>query len=949
MEQDGNQRKGVFISYSHDGDEHKARVRALADRLNKEGVDCTIDQYITSPPEGWPKWMEYQLDQARFVLVVCTETYKKRCGHREKKGVGRGTKWESTLTYNDLYYEDSLNERFIPIVFQTDDTQYIPRPLKGFTGYCVGNKAGYDDLYRVLTGEPGPGKPPLGEKRLLKPQVSLARLPGTGDLLVGRDRQLALLDRAWAGEETRVFTVVAFGGVGKSALVNRWLDRMGQDNYRGARRVWGWSFYSQGSAQGRQVSADLFVDTALREFGDDEPGAGTAWEKGERLARLVRAQKTLLILDGLEPLQHPSGELAGRLKDQSLQALLKELARHNPGLCVMTTRVAVEDLRGSSHEKGPVRRLSLEHLEPEAGAELLRRRGVKGKPEQLEKVSRDFGGHALALQLLGGYLVVVHSGNADKVSEVRLLDKDNPESGHARRVMESYESNLKGTPELEILYLLGFFDRPASPGAIQALLTGDPLPGVTETLSALSDAQWKYALNRLQNLGLLATHLSSPSSPSLPSLDSHPLVSEHFSRRLRDTRPKSYTTGHQRLYDYYRNRPEKKLPGTLAEMEPLFIAVKHGCAAGKYQEAFDEVYWERISRENEAYVVKKLGAFGSDLAALSSFFDALWQTPSAGLNEHRQAKVLGLSGFGLRGLGHLREAAQPMEASLELAKKLDDWKGAAMEASNLSELWLCLGDVSRATALGRESVALAYRSGDEQELFEEMTTHADALYQAGEVTEAERLFRDAEARQKKWQPRYTYLHGLQGFRYCDLLLGLGRASEVRERVEKFFKWWQPSDSLLDIALEELSAGRAHWHEASSPRDSFVQTARLYLDRAVVGLRQYGSYQHLPRGLLSRAGFMRWCGEGEAARQDLDEARDIAQRGHMKLWLADAHLEFCRLEAMEKNPKKAEEHLEEAKKIVEETGYHRRDKEIEALEGILTREPGFSGLKDYRDF
>ncbi|MBK6958070.1 MAG: hypothetical protein IPH22_06480 [Nitrosomonas sp.] len=45
----------VFISYSHDSNEHRQQVLALADRLNENDIDCEIDQYINgSPSEGWP-------------------------------------------------------------------------------------------------------------------------------------------------------------------------------------------------------------------------------------------------------------------------------------------------------------------------------------------------------------------------------------------------------------------------------------------------------------------------------------------------------------------------------------------------------------------------------------------------------------------------------------------------------------------------------------------------------------------------------------------------------------------------------------------------------------------------------------------------------------------------------------------------------------------------------
>lgn len=48
----------VLISYSHDSPEHADCVRELSDRLRADGIDCILDQYEVSPPEGWPLWMD---------------------------------------------------------------------------------------------------------------------------------------------------------------------------------------------------------------------------------------------------------------------------------------------------------------------------------------------------------------------------------------------------------------------------------------------------------------------------------------------------------------------------------------------------------------------------------------------------------------------------------------------------------------------------------------------------------------------------------------------------------------------------------------------------------------------------------------------------------------------------------------------------------------------------
>ena len=93
--------------------------------------------------------------------------------------------------------------------------------------------------------------------------------------------------------------MVAWGGVGKSTLVNHWLRRMAAEQYRSAQLVFGWSFYRQGTSGGTS-SAHEFLDAALHWFGDPDPQLGSAWEKGERLAKLISHRRTLLVLDGLE-------------------------------------------------------------------------------------------------------------------------------------------------------------------------------------------------------------------------------------------------------------------------------------------------------------------------------------------------------------------------------------------------------------------------------------------------------------------------------------------------------------------------------------------------------------------------------------------------------------------------------------------------------------------------
>ncbi len=76
-----------------------------------------------------------------------------------------------------------------------------------------------------------------------------------------------------------------------------------------------------------------------------------------------------------------------------------------------------------------------------------------------------------------------------------------------------------------------------------------------------------------------------------------------------------------------------------------------------------------------------------------------------------------------------------------------------------------------------------------------------------------------------------------------------------------------------------------------------------------------------------AAYERWLGPSA----DLDEALEIAERGGMRLHQCDAHLEWTRFHLAAGEADDARRHLDVARKLVEETGYRRRDGEVAFLE------------------
>ena len=767
-------------------------------------------------------------------------------------------------------------------------------------------------------------RPPKPTPRFSPPEkIDITRFPMTGEELFGRQKELEMLDNAWKSDDTHVLSFVAWGGVGKSTLVNKWLERMEAENYRGARMVFAWSFHSQGTGE-KVTSADLFFSEALAWFGDPDPTEGSAWDKGARLAELVRTEKNLLVLDGLEPLQSSYEYERGKIKDPGMATLLSELARNNNGLCIITTREGIADL--SLYPETTCRR-DLEQVSAEAGRALLRISGVQGTDAELEAATRDFGNHALALTLLGVYLRDITGHHISQASDIPDLDIPDKKGRHPRRLMTAFEKRFGEGPEVELLSMLGLFDHPADGGTIAALRAPLPITGLTEHINELSEADWLHLVSTLRENRLIA-----PKSRYEPdTLDAHPLLREHFGEQLRESRPEAWREAHSRLYEHYKSRAEES-PDTIEEMVPLYRGVAHGCQAGRYEEAFKDVYRKRIQRSNEYFGLYKLGAFGADLAALSGFFDSPFETPVVDLNVAEKSLILSIAGFDLRALGRLAEAAQPMKASLEAAIAQEDWKNAAIRANNLSELSLTTGNLPQALEYAEQSVGLADRSDDAFERMSDRATLADALHQAGRLSEAEAAFLEAEKMQKEQQPEYPLLYSLRGFRYCDLLLGQGKYQEVLNQGEQTIEWEE--GRLLDIALDHLSLGRAHLLQALQEGTDDFTLAAEHLNQAVDGLRKSGYQYNIPLGLLSRAKLYRVQAAIDKVRRDLDEAMTIAERGEMGLHQADCHLEYARLYLAIEEKEKTREHLATAKEMIQKMGYHRRDGEVEELEAML---------------
>ncbi|HEX2211220.1 MAG TPA: TIR domain-containing protein [Longimicrobium sp.] len=925
----------VFISYSHKDERWKDKLLPHFKQLEKLGALRVWDDRQIRVGDNWYGRIQQVLNETRFAVCLISADFlssdfcmdeeipfllqKRRRGGLEILPVlVRKCLWDKHLWLRSL--------QMLPRDGKNVQTDFADDPDPVFTEVAERVWEALQPGYVPPTPPARPGAPPEKEE--------ISRLPETGSLLFGRQEEIALLDASWKNASHGVIVFRAWGGVGKSTLMRVWCEAMREENYRGAERVFAWSFYSQGTGE-RVTSADLFIDTALRWFGDPDPTQGSPWEKGERLAELVRSRRTLLLLDGLEPLQSGSDFDRGTITDPALQTLMQELGRNGgPGLCVVTTREPMADLA----EEPGVLQVDLEQVSPRSGRALLRVAGVTGEDAELEDLVLRFGRHALAINLLGSYLR--ERGGPTAAGEIpELHEVPENEGRQPRRVIEAWARLLGPSPELDLLKILGLFDRPASPEAIVALLAPPAIPGLTDHLSGRGEQVLTAAVQRLRELQLL----DEPGHHDTRALDCHPLIREHFEDWLRRS-PRAWTESNLRLFGFYSGAAPER-PDTIQEMAPLFAGIRHGCNAGRASEALN-LYYHGIERA-AGYLTLTLGGYSSVLAVLSHFFDSPWETPAAALAEGQALFVLSNAGIVLENLGRLTDAVRPLETSLRGFREAAKWAVAAPNADQLAGLYVMMGRLDDAERCAREGLVLAELGNEPLRLLQLECTLASLRHQRGDrqgaVEEFERLLRDSA------HGATPFDSSLDEHRFGDVLIDLDRVDEAMRRAYAALpRSMHRPYSLWDRGYPELTLAMAFMRMASEAGDNGyarLGQARLHLQNALRAFREGDRYSELPRVLVTRAELYRRVGQLEDARRDADTALRIARRGQMRLYEAQALLEEARLEllaaetdgtaqAKAERREKARAAWDAARRIVNETGYHRRDAEVEELRTLL---------------
>jgi tetratricopeptide (TPR) repeat protein len=283
----------VFISYSHDSPEHEANVLALANRLREDGIDAVLDQYQSFPAVGWDLWGQRQIQAARFVLVVCTATYRRRFDGEEEPGKGLGATSEAGIIRQILYDAGGVNEKFFPVVLTDADSVHIPLALRRYQHFRI--DTGYEDLRLLLTGQSRVPRPPLPPQER-KPDYLYWNLPPRNAFFTGREEYLKALENALAHGGTAALTqpraISGLGGIGKTQTAIEYAYRH-RDQYRAV-------LWSRADSRDALVSGFTAIASLLDLPEKDERDANVVAEALRRW--LERQTGWLLILDNVEDL-----------------------------------------------------------------------------------------------------------------------------------------------------------------------------------------------------------------------------------------------------------------------------------------------------------------------------------------------------------------------------------------------------------------------------------------------------------------------------------------------------------------------------------------------------------------------------------------------------------------------------------------------------------------------
>lgn len=176
----------VFVTYSHEEPEHDAWVLTLAASLREHGVDAALDQWDLHPGQDMTLFMESQIRDSDFVILVCTPTYAAK-SNIPRGGVG----YEKNIISAEMLQAGDLRPKFIPILRKGDFVTALPTYLG--SKYAIDFRMSRDqsealhELLIAIHEVPPSSKPAIGPNPFLNPEPVPKLVPASMEGIIRVD------------------------------------------------------------------------------------------------------------------------------------------------------------------------------------------------------------------------------------------------------------------------------------------------------------------------------------------------------------------------------------------------------------------------------------------------------------------------------------------------------------------------------------------------------------------------------------------------------------------------------------------------------------------------------------------------------------------------------------------------------------------------------------------
>ncbi|MFL6210112.1 MAG: hypothetical protein ACJ74W_14745 [Pyrinomonadaceae bacterium] len=601
----------------------------------------------------------------------------------------------------------------------------------------------------------------------------------------GREKQLKALDKFCRQGNKGVLALVGLGGAGKTAIVRHFLEQKGwlgdEDSLDRPDGLFIWSFYKSPSA------ADFFNEAFIyfSKFFERSQVIDLKLH-GQRanpylLVDVLQStnRRCVLVMDGLEKMQleRDSPDYSrGRLIDAPIRTLLGQIADGCGWTkAIATSRISLADLAGRPSTQ--YQELKVDALELEAARSLLQRLGVVGPERFIDKLARNYGRHALTLDVLGRLLTEYYDGKPAKASALPRLETARgttileTQAKKLGRVLTAYEALLNSL-ELAALQCLSIFRRPIDFDSLkEVFFVFQQQNGMAE--SNLSPDQFRTILHRLADLRLVILEKNAERQAQFTS---HPAIRDHFYQLTpdRELLHKAYSIRLKSTLTDIPGKPPRE-PKMLDEIVEL---IYHTYKAGLTDQAY-RIYEDRLG----GYLNLGWG-LGDHLrgAEVMQLF-----APEA--NQVITEQVINIrllidAGLYWKNIGQLDEAICQFEKAARAAGTPPvDIGNLALALQNLSSMQVLRGLVPEAEQSARTALEHADAVQDERLTEGCRVRLATALALQGQTSEAEEIFRAGKALITKERKR-AFPRDWPGIRLGWLLLRQGRYSEANDVLQK---------------------------------------------------------------------------------------------------------------------------------------------------------------------